>query len=922
SIVSLAGTGGIGKSALACHFATQYKEHFTDGVIGLRVDGKDVETIARDFAREMGVIFEEEDEQALDAATIMQELFASRRMLLIFDNADEASIKKLRPSGNVCAIIVTTRDRSLSFFLDIPNEGTIDLSPLIEQDSLLLLQRILGEQRINRELDAAREIIKYLGNLPLALQITGGHLQGTKRSVGDYLEQLKEEILELMSQDHDDFNLIASLRLSLDLLTEEEIDFFACLSVCAEDGFSRKTAMIAGEIENRWKAQKYLDRFHQLSLINYTEEGENRFVFHPLVQDFSQNLLEQRGLREIAERRHAKYFIDWIGSNAENLSVIASQISEDIDDLILVGEWLRNNKIANYNFIESLHEFFEEYGYWKKAAELMKDFQEFATQSKDWEFVVIFCTRRARYLSLQEKFEDAKVVLQIIPEILTNIESEMVRKRSHVKWLVRLGRILEQQEYFDEAIDNLQLAVSIARYIDDTESLRNALNVLGWVFKRKGQIDNAIEIFQEEIKLNKTINDQQGIAIALNRMGGLLQQQGRIEEAIAAFQREIEVSEAINDQKQIAIALNRMGGLLQQQGRIEEAIAAFQRQIEVSEAINEQKSVAIALNCMGGLLQQQGRFEEAISAFQRQIEVSEAINEHQSVAIALNRMGGLLQQQGRIEEAISAFQRQIDVSEAINDRKGMEIELHKLGNLLKGQQKFAEAEKTFRQSYDIAVQLEDRRGQALILNSLGQVLSKQGGQENINLALINFRESIKLGQELNNLEHLAKVHTAMGEALFAYQNDKQAAIALIKGFEIEENSKNTRGLEIVIKPLMYVLVKLNRKEEAKEYCQRALTIVPNNKNILELEKQLSSGIFLKQGKVTTIKHNQKDTMYGWITPSDRSNSIYFHEHFINSDCISQLKIGTRVEVFIKESQKGWVATYMRILDDAIKINKS
>ena len=47
SIVGLAGTGGIGKSALACHFAELHKDAFPDGVIGLRVDGKDPDTIVR-----------------------------------------------------------------------------------------------------------------------------------------------------------------------------------------------------------------------------------------------------------------------------------------------------------------------------------------------------------------------------------------------------------------------------------------------------------------------------------------------------------------------------------------------------------------------------------------------------------------------------------------------------------------------------------------------------------------------------------------------------------------------------------------------------------------------------------------------------------------------------------------------------------
>ena len=52
SIVGLTGGGGIGKSALAYHFATIHRDKFPNGVVGLRVDKKDVNTIARELAAE------------------------------------------------------------------------------------------------------------------------------------------------------------------------------------------------------------------------------------------------------------------------------------------------------------------------------------------------------------------------------------------------------------------------------------------------------------------------------------------------------------------------------------------------------------------------------------------------------------------------------------------------------------------------------------------------------------------------------------------------------------------------------------------------------------------------------------------------------------------------------------------------------
>ena len=74
-----------------------------------------------------------------------------------------------------------------------------------------------------------------------------------------------------------DFNVEASLNLSLELLADEEIEFFACLSVCAEEGFAFKTAMAAAGYEDEWEAEEFLESLYESSLLNYAETGQDRF---------------------------------------------------------------------------------------------------------------------------------------------------------------------------------------------------------------------------------------------------------------------------------------------------------------------------------------------------------------------------------------------------------------------------------------------------------------------------------------------------------------------------------------------------------------------------------------------------------------------------------------------------------------------
>jgi tetratricopeptide (TPR) repeat protein len=1207
SIASLAGVGGIGKSALACHFATIHKDDFPDGVIGLRVDGKDLDAIAREFARQCGEEIDSEDER--DASTIMQEVFAYRRMLLIFDNAEESSIQALRPGGDRCAVIVTTRDRGLSISLDIPNEGRINLPPLPAPESLRLLETLIGKERVAIEPEAACNLIELTGKLPLALQIIGAGLKLNEgRKLTDYVASLRDERkrLERMEVEGDKhLDLRACFSLSLKQLQPDKINFFACLSLCASDGFSRRTATATSGFNDEYDAQKYLDYLCRISLLNYAEVGENRFVFHSLIRLFARELLVERGLEEEATARHAEFCINLVKSfNPNNSDIGVSIIGEEIDDIILAAEWLQKNGIADSDLAESLNDFFEDYGYWSKATHLMRGFQALAESREDWEAVVTFRTRQAKYFAKQNELPNAEAVLAPLPDIISRIENPNNRQRSEIKWLIRLGRIRQQQQLFDAAVNALQRGVTIAEELGEQDSLRKildslanvfkqqrkwdeaidafqrvveieqalnnrrsvaiGLNGLAGIFQQQGKLDEAAATFQRRVEISEAFNDQRSVAIGLNGLAGVLQQQGKLDEAAATFQRRVEISEAFNDQRSVAIGLNGLAGVLQQQGKLDEAAATFQRVVEISEALNDRRSVAIGLNGLAGVLQQQGKLDEAAATFQRVVEISEALNDRRQIAIGLNGLAGVLQQQGKLDEAVATFQRRVEISEALNDQRSVAIGLNglagifqqqgkldqavatfqqvveisetlndrrqiaiglnglagvlqqqgkldqaaatfqrsvvieekfanqrrltmtltslskvlrelgrleeaikilesiaviekelgdqqgevmtlvslssvlrelgrfeeaiktlesiavideqldnpqqsvtkvitqirlgavfqqqgdfnkaieaferslelskeigdqklqmqamrdlggllhhqgglllkrkeswneaekvlrrsqdifeelddfrnlamvlnSLGGLLRKQEKWKEAETMLRGGYNLAAEkLKDKRGQAIILNSLGQVLSQQQDPENFKLAIMYFRESITLGEELDDQPHLAKVYTAMGQALLKNRETEQAVIPLIQGFEIDEKSRNSFGLALVTQDLTCALGKLGRQNEALAYCQRALAIDPTNRKLQELCDRLSSPHSIKKGTVKYIRYNTQQRCYwGHITPNDRTADIYFREGFSDSHCIAQLKPGAIVEVEVEQTAKGPCANNIR-----------
>ena len=1336
SIVGVSGGGGIGKSALACHFATIHKYKFPDGVIGLRVDGKDVDTIAREFVRSCGEELDSEDDR--DAATLMQQVFAHRQMLLIFDNAEEAIIKKLRPGGTCCAVIVTTRRRNLLFSLDIAEQQTIDLPPLPEADALKLLKKILGSERVENAVVATRRLVKLVGNLPLALQVLGAALRGQREPLDDYtkaLEEEKEELFEELKIEGDrELNVELSLNVSLKSLSEDEVDFFACLSVCAAEGFTKQTAMAATGCQKNLQAQRWLKKLYDLSLSNYVDTGENRFVLHPLVREYAEALARKRELLAVAQERHAKFFVEWLQSDELTDETTIAKVAANLDDVILAVQWLQSreadteqSKIETYQFALKLQPLFEQYGYWQKAITLMARFQLWAEQFEDWNAVVRYKTHEARYCSFAEEFERAEEILhsahtdiQKIENIdnqkrrkamLLSVLAGVLQKQSKIEEAVqtfreeirireetgngrslsiaynRLGKLLQSQDNFEEAqqvfersitvsviMNNplgiaigfnclerllghqnkgiqqyLQKKISIAEGINDQSQLGMWLSLLGRFLQGQGHLEEAQHYFERRIEITKFISQnsdvvddlyrlgslfkqqdkfeearqaiEQGIELAeairqtsqairgsqnlgsllaeqgkfeearqaiergielaeatrqtsqaisgSQNLGSLFKQQGKFEEARQTIERGIELAEATHQTSQAINGSQNLGSLFKQQGKFEEARQTIDRGIELAEAISEKSYVINGLYQIGSLFKQQGKFEEARQTIERGIELAEAISENSHAVNGLYQIGTLFKQQGKLKEAQQAIDRGIklaqairqtslvihgltslrrlfqqqgkleealaiarccvaletelgvsrgliialtqvihllkasrqvqeaittlehiaqieeelgnpqnlartlsslaslqrehgyfdeasntllrifDIEKGLNNHKrmfwtlaklgyvalyqekfdlaieyydravtlsknsgseqslasimnGMGVGLYEYGNLildkkihidkaievlersqeiftylnistqiawvlhslgrawkLKGnfekaeillkksqeifedekdlpglakvmntlggvldkQQKWDESEKILRQSYDLAVKLEDKRGQAIIANSLGQVIAKKKGEETFELSQMFFRQSIKLGEELNEQQHLAKTHTAMGNVFLAHEFFEQDVYGLSKAFEIDENLSNVHGLKIITPKLTYALTKLEKHKEALEYCDRALKFYPNYSGFIQLREKIklviSTGIqqtFIKTGLILYIRQNKEDnSRWGKVVPNDGSQNIIFYEEFIGSESISKLIQGALVEVEVKEKYGRLYARKIKVI---------
>ncbi|NEO69310.1 tetratricopeptide repeat protein [Moorena sp. SIO3H5] len=1144
-IVVITGTGGMGKSTLASHFATIHDQEFSEGVVTVRVNykdqdskkyvNKDLDSIAKEFASLINQRIEDEDYR--EPKQIMQTLFAPRDMLLIFDSAEEASIEDLLPEGNNCAVIVTTRNQALPSFLDVAEDQTIRLRSLPEKDALKLLGKMLDleldeESKSNTKL-AAQRITKIVGRLPLALRIVGAALRGQRDSLDDYAQALEEEkdklLEELKTKDNENLDVETSLKFSLNFLSEDEKNCFACLSVCAAEGFTKETAIVTAGLQKNLQAQRKLRRIYNLSLLDYVDTGENRYVLHPLVRVYAMALAHERRLLATAQERHAKFFVESLKTKDLKDEKVVDEAAADLDDMLLAAEWLQKQeaeteqiKWENYEFVLQLQRSFEKHGYWNKAIALTKRFQSWAQQVGDWNAVVKYKMHQARNWSFAKEFEEAKKILKSAQSYLPKIEKLETRKEREAKVLNVLGGVYQKQGNLELAIETFNKQIDIDETIDNDRSRAITLNRLGRLLQEDDKLEEAEQAFEKGIKIAKAIKDQYQLAngrISLYKLhlqqgnikieevkgrwrwailiiqhsgelrraatsamtlGGELYKRGYLSEALKIFLiaadlhksfnsdglvstlRDLakalsnkksfeEALEAINaaikiclntdnqkNHKKLATLYNIRGKILQEKGRqakgkaqgnLNEAQQAFEQQIKIAKDTNDQKQLAIGLPFLFKNKFKQEKEKEAFKILNEAIDLSDDINpkdyasmlfrladflkeskkfikswevfkllenyhehlESNTLIYSIRKLANKLYNQQNDEEALQATRLAINISIKTSNHKQLEevIDIHKLKNyytendihkilsdsldladnlgnergkaiiaISLGQYEEAlqstrsainiyiktsnhkeleevmdihklkkyytenDIHEILSDSFDLADNLGNQLGEAMITNSFGQFEAHQEGEENFKRSQMYFRRSIQLCEELNDQPHLAKVHTAMGQALIDHGYFEKAVEALSKGFEIDESLSNIRGLKIVTRNLIDALFSLEKGEEALAYCDRALEIAPNYLGFLQLRDQIQTAIskgihvrLIKIGRIRYIRHNPDNSRSGRIAPDDGSSDITFNEKYIGSYSASQLTQGALVEVEVNERYGKLYAKQVRVIEE-------
>ncbi|HTA11601.1 MAG TPA: BTAD domain-containing putative transcriptional regulator, partial [Streptosporangiaceae bacterium] len=311
-ISAIGGTPGVGKTALAVHWAHQVAELFPDGQLYVNLRGfgpSGLPLTAGEavcgFLESLGISRDRIPAGTDAQAGLYRSMLAGRRVLVVLDNAaDEAQVRPLLPGSAGCLAVVTSR-RPLPGLAAAEGALQVSLDLMSEAEAGELLAARLGADRVAAEPSAVSELAALCARLPLALAVAAVRAASSPSlALTSLTEQLRDMRGRLDALDADDpgSSIRAVFSWSYQNLSGPAARMFRLLGTHPGPDISLPAAASLAGVPCT-QARRILAELTGTHLL--TQDARGRYAFHDLLRAYA--MAEAQGREHQAEQLEAMH---------------------------------------------------------------------------------------------------------------------------------------------------------------------------------------------------------------------------------------------------------------------------------------------------------------------------------------------------------------------------------------------------------------------------------------------------------------------------------------------------------------------------------------------------------------------------------------------------------------------------------------
>lgn len=537
AVAALVGPGGIGKTALALHWSARLARGYPDGQLYLNLRGYGpgaplpADRALASLLRALDVNAESIPADLEDRSTLLRELLAQRRMLILLDNArDGEQVRPLLPGTGDVVVLITSRGQ-LRGLAALDGVQRLTLDPISADGARALLADAMSGGREGaggpgaaRRFDGAQvqRLTELCAGLPLAIRIVAERLARSGGSLLDALTVLAqaEDRLDVLSSGDDDLaDMRSVLSWSYQALDPTAARAFRLLGAQAGPEITgRAAAALLGTSPAR--AANTLDRLVGTHLVELA--GPDLYRLHDIPRAYGAELAAENAA-EATEAEHR--LLDWYLLSAINAmhSVYPSVVTQRFElpapprqaPLMEFAD-----ARAGYAWFDLVHPSL--IANVTRAYELELDQHAWQLAWSMWD-----------YFDHRAQYED------FIATHLVGLAAARRLGKRNAEGYIRhgLGLACRELRRFDEAGEHVRETLAIARELGRPRSMAAAYAGLGELAAATGEYELAREHYAQALERYVELGDAGDESAMLVNIATQLNSLGRYAEAIEPLTR-------------------------------------------------------------------------------------------------------------------------------------------------------------------------------------------------------------------------------------------------------------------------------------------------------------------------------------------------------------------------------------------------
>jgi len=655
----ISGRAGTGKTALAVRMGHELASRFPHGqlFLNLQSDSRRIEpaeAIER-LLRALGVEAAMMPTGLDERVEMYRMLLAGRRVLVVLDNAaDEGQIRPLLPGAPTCVVVVTSRSR----LAGLEGAAVLDLEVMDERDAVTLLARIAGGDRVTANAgaaNAAAEVVRLCGRLPLAVRIAGARLAARPHwTVARLAERLRDEQNRLDELVAGDLAVRASFGLSYLGLPEEGRQAARRLGLIRVPDFA--AWMVAPLLDtDTAAAEDLVDRLVQARLVDpigMDPAGQARYRMHDLIRLY----VRERALAEETadDRQGALYRVIscWLGI----LDEAAARGPAKVTGRLIRGteRWALDQPTVERLLAEPVGWFAAE------MASLVAIVEQCADGDLDQAACELASVLIASPFALYNEFD----AWSRTHEVALLAVRRAGNRNGEAVLLAGLGQLRYEQDRFAESHEYFRDALLLFRETGDLLGEATALAGIGSACWEQADFAEASYFLDRARAAFTELGDEAALAHVRYGLGVVAREQGRYDEATDHLTAALSVYRADKNLREEAIVQRSLGLVHRARGEYRRAAELFALTIGMFDGVGDLLGAAYAKQALAKALLRLGQTGQAAAALAEAREICHDRRDRFGEALVTRTRGELFLEAGDLaaaEEALRAALLQWDV---------------------------------------------------------------------------------------------------------------------------------------------------------------------------------------------------------------------------------------------------------------------